>query len=210
MKFKNYLFDLDGTLTDPGLGITNSILYALKKFGLPLLPREELYCFIGPPLIDSFIKHNGASPEEARVLLAYYREYFSTQGLFENTVYDGIPQVLSTLKERGMRLYVATSKPEQFAKQILEHFDLAKYFIFIGGSTMEETRTKKDEVIQYVLDTNNLNPAETLMIGDRIYDIEGAHTCGLSAAGLTYGYGSKEELASADYLFDTPLQILSI
>lgn len=210
MKFENYLFDLDGTLTDPGLGITNSILYALKKFGHPLPPREELYPFIGPPLIDSFKKYCGVSLEEAKHLVDLYREYFSTKGLFENAVYEGIPESLAQLKENGIRLFVATSKPEPFAVQILEHFNLSSYFTFIGGSTLEETRTKKEEVIQYVLETNHLDPAKTLMIGDRIFDIEGARACGLSAAAVLYGYGDQEELSPADYLLDTPKDLLSI
>lgn len=210
MRFENYLFDLDGTLTDPALGITNSILYALEKFGHPLPPRAELYSFIGPPLIDSFRDYCKVSLEDAKKLLSLYREYFSVKGLFENTVYIGIPEVLQKLKDRGVQLYVATSKPEQFAKQILDHFDLSRYFTFIGGSTMEETRTKKDEVIQYVLKTNHLKPEKSLMIGDRIYDVEGARICGLSVAAVLYGYGRQEELDSADFLVNTPEELLNI
>jgi phosphoglycolate phosphatase len=210
MTFKNYLFDLDGTLTDPGLGITNSILYALKKHGFPLLPKEELYKFIGPPLLDSFEKYCDATPEEAKKLLAYYREYFTEKGMFENTVYPGIKQTLSRLKESGAALFVATSKPEPFAKQILEHFDLAKYFTFIGGSTLDETRTKKEEVIAYVLNENGLVPGDCLMVGDRYYDIEGAHCCGLAVAAVLFGYGNSEELKTADYLIETPEALLRI
>lgn len=210
MRFENYLFDLDGTLTDPALGITNSILYALEKKGYPLPPREELFPFIGPPLVDSFRSYCNISAEEARMMVDIYREYFSTKGLFENTVYENIPIVLKSLIERGIRLYVATSKPEPFAKQILDHFDLSQYFTFIGGSTMEETRTKKEDVIQYVLDTNRLDPAKTLMVGDRIYDVEGAHQRGLFAVGVLYGYGDQEELSPADCIVSTPLELLEI
>lgn len=210
MKFKNILFDLDGTLTDPALGITNSILYALEQTNRPLPPREELYFFIGPPLVDSFRDYCKISTEEARKMVDIYREYFSVKGLFENTVYEGIPETLAALKARGAHLFLATSKPEHFAKQILDHFDLSKYFDFAGGSTMEETRTKKEDVIQYVLDTNELDPTETLMVGDRIYDVEGAKFCNLSSAAVLFGYGSKEELSQADYILSTPEELLNI
>ncbi|MBQ4052497.1 MAG: HAD family hydrolase [Clostridia bacterium] len=210
MKFENILFDLDGTLTDPGLGITNSILYAFEKFGLPLPPREELYSYIGPPLIDSFQKNCGVTLQDAKKLLDLYREYFAPKGLFENTVYPGVAETLKQLNENGLRLYLATSKPEPFAKQILEHFDLMQYFTFVGGSTMDETRTDKAEVIAYVLDANQLDPAKTLMVGDRKYDVEGGHSCRLSVAAVLYGYGDEAELAGADYLLSTPQELLNL
>lgn len=210
MNYHVYLFDLDGTLTDPGPGIKNSIRYALSKKGLPALSEEILNAFIGPPLLDSFAEHCGATPADAQLLLKYYREYFADRGMFENTVYPGIAEVLAALKERGAKLYVATSKPEPFAKQILAHFGLAPYFDFIGGSTMDETRTKKAEVIDYVLKENDLNANECLMVGDRYYDIEGARSCGLGAAAVLFGYGDFEELKSADYLLEKPEELLNI
>lgn len=210
MRFKNYLFDLDGTLTDPGLGIKNSIRYALCKMGKPILPDETLDAFIGPPLLDSFQKYCNATPEEAETLLQYYREYFKEKGMFENLVYPGIPEVLAKLKSQGAALYVATSKPEPFAKQILEHFDLASYFTFIGGSTLDETRTKKEEVIRYVLQENGLNADACLMVGDRYYDIEGARSCGMKVAAVLFGYGSREELKTADYLIESPAELAEI
>ncbi len=210
MEFKNILFDLDGTLTDPALGITNSILYAMKKFKLPLIPREELYVFIGPPLLSSFQKHFGVTADESKIMLTYYREYFSDKGLFENTVYPHIEDSLKNLKERGHQLYLATSKPEPYAKKILAHFNLDLYFSFIGGSTLEETRTEKDEVIRYVMEKNNLDPHETLMVGDRSYDIIGAHQCGLKAMGVLYGYGDQKELQNADFIIATPSQLKEI
>ena len=210
MKFKNILFDLDGTLTDPGMGITNSILFALKKDGLPLLSREELYPFIGPPLIDSFQKYCGVTLEKAQLLLKYYREYFTEKGMFENTVYPGIPAVLEMLQKQGIRLFVATSKPEPFAVRILEHFNLADYFSFIGGSTLDEKRTDKAGVIDYVLKENALSPKETLMVGDRCYDIEGARKCNIAVAAVLFGYGDYEELKTADYIIDKPDDLLKI
>ncbi|MBQ4093290.1 MAG: HAD hydrolase-like protein, partial [Firmicutes bacterium] len=141
MPFNYYLFDLDGTLTDPGLGIKNSIRYALNKHGLLPLSDDTLNRFIGPPLLDSFQKYCGVNEEEAILLLKYYREYFTQKGMFENKVYPGITELLAELINRGKELFVATSKPEPFAIQILEHFELASFFSFIGGSTLDEKRT---------------------------------------------------------------------
>ena len=136
---KYVLFDLDGTLTDPALGITNSIMHALYKMGREIPPRESLYSFIGPPLIPAFMNFLGMSEEEAKTALGYYREYFSDRGLFENTPYDGIADSLAEIKSRGYRLAVATSKPELFAARIAERFGLAEYFDFICGATLART-----------------------------------------------------------------------
>lgn len=209
MTYKNILFDLDGTLTDPALGIKNSIRYALNKQNRPILDDETLNAFIGPPLIDTFMKFCNATREEAESLVADYREYFRNKGMFENKVYPMIPQMLSALKEDGCSLFVATSKPEPFAKTILEHFDLAKYFDFIGGSTLQETRTKKTEVIEYVLKENHLNAEDCLMVGDRFYDIEGARNCNMKVAAVLFGYGDEEELKDADYIIASPMELLN-
>ena len=208
MSARHYLFDLDGTLTDPGLGIKNSIRYALTKFGLPTLSEEILDTFIGPPLLDSFALHCGVSGEDACRLVNLYREYFSEKGLFENTVYDGIPEVLSALQKRGATLCLATSKPEEYAKRILEHFDLSRYFTFVGGSTMDEKRTAKAEVIAYVLQSTGLRAEDCFMVGDRRYDIEGGRACGLTTVGVLFGYGDREELKAADHLVETPSALL--
>ena len=210
MKYKNYLFDLDGTLTDPGLGIKNSIRYALERAGLTPLDEETLNLFIGPPLIDSFQQYCGATADEARELVRLYREYFSVTGLFENEVYDGIREMLEALKERGAKIFLATSKPEPFAVKILEHFDLMKYFTFAGGSTMDETRTAKWEVIDYVLKTANISAEESVMVGDRKYDIEGGRKCGLDTVGVTFGYGDRSEFDDANYIIDIPKELLDI
>jgi phosphoglycolate phosphatase len=210
MKYKNYLFDLDGTLTDPGLGIKNSIRYALDKAGLPALDDATLNCFIGPPLLDSFQKYCGATPDEAKELVRLYREYFSVTGLFENEVYRGVPELLDELCRRGAKVFLATSKPELFAVKILEHFDLMKYFTFAGGSTMDETRTAKAEVIDYVLKSANIKAEESVMVGDRKYDIEGGEKCGLDTVGVTFGYGTESEFANADYIINSPEELLNI
>ena len=139
--YKYILFDLDGTLTDPGLGITNAVMHALKKFNIEVPDRSELYKFIGPPLLESFQKYYGMSEEESQMALQYYREYFKPYGLYENTVYDGIEELLVTLKAQGKKLILATSKPEPFAVEILRHFGLDKYFDFVAGATMDEKRS---------------------------------------------------------------------
>lgn len=209
---KNILFDLDGTLTDPGIGITNSVMYALKKFGIEPPPREELFPFIGPPLSDSFMRYYGMDEEKATLAISYYREYFSDIGIFENEVYKGIPETLAALKEAGFHLAVATSKPEQFAKRIVDHFDLKQYFEFTAGSLMNETRVMKHEVIAYALETGGFLPEETIMIGDRKHDVEGARKNNLPCIGVLFGYGSREELlnAGAVSLAASPEELLTI
>lgn len=198
MKYRYILFDLDGTLTDPGLGITNSVMYALNKFGIHAEDREALYPFIGPPLWESFTRFYGMSPEQADRAVASYREYFSQKGLFENEPYPGIEKTLEGLKARGKRLAVATSKPEVYARRILEHFDLAKYFDLIAGSTMDKSRSKKADVIAYALERlSGAGPENAVMVGDREHDVLGAKENGLGCLGVLFGYGSRLELETA-------------
>ncbi|MBR5295039.1 MAG: HAD hydrolase-like protein [Clostridia bacterium] len=195
---KNFFFDLDGTLTDPGLGITNSVMYSLKSYGICETNREKLYTFIGPPLVESFMEHYGFTREEGYEATRRFQEYFSQKGLFENTVYQGIPQLLSQLKETGGRIILATSKPEEFSLRILEHFDLLQYFDFVCGATMDEkTRSKKEDVLSYALKTSLSDPKESVMIGDRKFDILAGKRFGLSTVGVLYGYGDREELKKA-------------
>lgn len=209
--YQYLLFDLDGTLTDPGLGITNSIMYALRKFGIQAEDRTSLYKFIGPPLMDSFRMFYGFSGEQSALALQYYREYFKDKGLYENEVYDGIPDLLKQLKEQGKTLLVATSKPEPFALEILQHFKLREYFDFVAGATMDETRNKKGDVIKYALETCPISEkSHAIMIGDRKHDVMGAKENGLDSIGILFGYGSQEELktAGATFLAKRPLDIL--
>ncbi|MBE7036865.1 MAG: HAD family hydrolase [Ruminococcaceae bacterium] len=206
MKTKeNILFDLDGTLTDPMLGITKSVHYALRSFGIDEDSLEKLTPFIGPPLKGSFQKFYGFDEEKAEEALAKYREYFSVTGMFENKVYDGIPALLEGLKYRGKKVILATSKPEIYARQILEHFDLLRYFDFIGGSLLDGRRVEKSDVIQYVLEENRIQPENAVMIGDRCFDILGGQSQGLITVGVLYGYGDRKELeeAGADYITET-------
>ena len=136
--YKYIFFDLDGTLTDPGEGITNSVAYALTRFGIEVPERSELYKFIGPPLKESFAKYYGMSPEESTLALKYYREYYADKGIFENAVYDGVVETLSAIRESGRRVIMATSKPDVYAERILEHFGLLEYFDFVAGADMAD------------------------------------------------------------------------
>jgi phosphoglycolate phosphatase len=206
MSLEYIFFDLDGTLTDPAIGITNAVMHALKKYGIAVSDRKELYKFIGPPLWDSFEKYCGFSKEEANAAVEYYREYYRDKGMFENQVYDGCEGLLKELKDNGKILIVATSKPEVFAEQILEHFGIAKYFTFIAGSTLDGSRVKKGDVIRYALESCNIiDGSQAIMIGDREHDIIGAKEMGLSSIGVLFGYGSRAELeeAGADFIVST-------
>lgn len=211
--YKYILFDLDGTLTDPGLGITNAVMHALKKFNIEVPDRSELYKFIGPPLLESFEKYYGMTEEESQLALQYYREYFKPYGLYENTVYDGIEEVLVTLKSQGKKLILATSKPEPFAVEILRHFGLDKYFDFVAGATMDEKRVRKADVIAYALNSCGIaERSDAIMVGDREHDVLGAKEVGMECIGVLYGYGNLEELekAGADYVVKKPEDILKI
>ena len=205
------LFDLDGTLTDPAEGITNSVMYALKQYGIEENDRTKLYSFIGPPLVDSFMEKYGFSEEKAREATAYFREYFREKGIFENVPYEGMTECLAALKQRGRTLILATSKPEVFAKMILERFGFAPYFDYVFGASMDETRTRKDEVIAYALSGAGIeDPSDCVMVGDRKHDVLGAKSNGMDAVGVLFGYGSREELteAGACYIAETVEDIL--
>ena len=193
---KYLLFDLDGTLTDPKIGITTCVQYALHSFGIEEPDLDKLEPFIGPPLRDSFMEFYGFTAEQAEEAVAKYRERFQNKGLFENEVYDGIPEMLKTLQSKGYFLAVASSKPQVYVERILEHFDLASYFEFVGGADLEETRVRKGDVIQYVLDTCGLSDKKEkiLMIGDREHDVLGARKQGLECVGVLFGYGDRKEM----------------
>lgn len=210
MRYKYCLFDLDGTLTDPAIGITNSVMHALEKYDIHVEDRSELYPFIGPPLDYSFKTFYGFSEEQAVQAIKYYREYFSVAGLYENKVYDGIPEMLGELKGKGVKIALATSKPYEFSIKILKHFDLYKYFDFFGAATMDGRISKKEDVISNLLNEMGApDKDEILMVGDRYHDIEGAKANGLKSAGVLWGYGSKDELqnAGAEYILSGPSEI---
>ncbi len=199
----NVLFDLDGTLTDPFEGITACIQYALRGLGAFCPPQSELAFCIGPPLRGSFAellaneRADGVTPAEVEQAIALYRERFSSIGLFENSLYAGIPELLSALRERGARLFVATSKPHVFARQIVEHFGLGEHFHAVHGSELDGTRSEKAEVIGWLLTTEGVSPDTCLMVGDRHHDVHGAATHGIPAVGVLWGYGSLDELHHA-------------
>ena len=210
--YKYLLFDLDGTLTDPALGITNSVIYALHKFDIEVSDRSALYKFIGPPLKESFKIYYGFSDGQSDLAVQYYREYFKKYGMFENKVYDGIQDLLLQLKSKGKSLIVATSKPEAFANKILQHFNLYDYFDFVAGATMNNSRNKKADIIQYALENCNISEkSSAVMIGDREHDIIGAKENGLDSIGVLFGYGTYDELkeAGATFIADSPMEILN-
>lgn len=198
MAYSYLLFDLDGTLTDPAEGIFNSIIYSLKRFGIDKPEEEVLRKFIGPPLSASFSEYFGFSDEKSDEAIKYYREYFSVKGKFENKPYPGVDEFLSEMKKRGKPLIVATSKPEPFAKDILEHFNLSQYFDCIVGCDLNDNKSTKGKVISEALRRGNVTgKAKAVMIGDREHDVIGAMENGLPTIGVLYGYGSREELLEA-------------
>jgi phosphoglycolate phosphatase len=193
---KTIFFDLDGTLTDPKIGITKSIQYALERLGHDVPHQDELTWCIGPPLHASFVKLLGESGLADRAVLLY-RERFGDVGMFENAVYAGIEATLASLADGSRRMFVATSKPHVYARRIIEHFELGSYFEHVFGSELDGTRVDKTELLQYALQTAGIDPAEALMVGDRSHDIVGARDNGLRALGVLYGYGSRDELIQA-------------
>ncbi len=197
-----YFMDLDGTVTDSKEGITKSVAYALRRFGISVDNLDTLEVFIGPPLADSFREYYGFDEEQAAAAVEAYREYFRTQGIFENVLYDGMRELLEHVTERGVKVVLATSKPEPFAKQILQYFDLLKYFSFVAGSTLDGKRSRKGDVIRYALESIGIAPQEAVMIGDRKHDVIGAKENKMKSVGVLYGYGDRTELeaAGADFL----------
>ena len=204
---KQYLlFDLDGTLTDPMVGITSSVQYALEKFGIHVKYLKDLIPFIGPPLDDSFQEFYGLSKEDAGKAVEYYRERYSTTGIFENCPYPGVEKLLQELRRKKYLLAVASSKPEYYVKQILDYFNLTEYFDEIVGSEMNGARTNKTEVIEETLKRLGLDHhrERVIMVGDKEHDVLGARKAGLDCVAVSYGYGTEEELAASQ-----PLQIVA-
>lgn len=198
--YQYLFFDLDGTLTDPREGITKSVQYALAKMGIDEPDLTKLEPFIGPPLIDSFMEYYGFSLEQARKGVDYYREYFRVKGLYQNRLFDGASELLAFLKEHGKVLAIASSKPEPFVREILQMFRVDGYFDYICGSTLDEKRTKKEEVIEELLSRMNLSEKDrsrALMIGDRRHDVEGAAVFGIPCLGLSMGFAALGELEAA-------------
>lgn len=199
MNYKNIMFDLDGTVTDPYMGITNSILYSLKYYPDIEIPlRETLKPFIGPPLYASYMKYFGMDKQTATEAVEHYREYYSVKGKFENELYEGIPELLADLKNAGARIALVTSKPKVFAKQILEHFDINKYFDYVAGSTLDGSLIEKADLIERLHEVSGFSGKETVMVGDTVYDIEGARHHGMSSVAVAYGYGERADIEAAE------------
>ncbi len=211
-NIENILFDLDGTLTNPKEGIVNSILYALNKMGIQENSPHELDSFIGPPLRESFQMRYNLSNEKSDEIVKAYREYFSTKGLYENLLYDGITELIETLHTQKYKLFVATSKPTIYSEQILEHFKLKKYFTEVIGSNVDNTRTDKTEIIAHVVSTHGLQSDKSIMVGDTKFDMIGAKNNSIKTIAVTYGYGSLEELSfhQPDFMVNTCGEIKSI
>lgn len=207
---KTILFDLDGTLTDSGEGIINCAILALEHFGLPVPSREEMRVFVGPPLHETFVRF-GVPKDKAEEAVAVYRSRYIPIGKYENTPYPGIRELLETLKAEGHKLYVATSKPEQMSVDILEHFDLAKYFDQICGATMDTSRTNKEAVIAYLLEQNG-RADNMVMVGDTKFDVIGAKAHGIPTVGVSWGYGEVSDMvdAGAVAIADTAGELLEL
>lgn len=207
---KAILFDLDGTLTDSGEGIINCAQYAFRQMGYPVPPREEMGVFVGPPLWDTFAQF-GIPKEQTDEAVRIFRSRYVPIGKFENTPYPGIRELLEALRAMGDILYVATSKPETTAVEILEHFDLARYFDRICGADLEKQRNSKDAVIAYLLELTG-SKAEMVMVGDTQYDVLGAAAHGIATIGVSWGYGSVEQMrqAGAKAIADTPEMLLEM
>ncbi len=204
------LLDLDGTLTDPGEGITKCVQYALKRLGEPVPDASELSWCIGPPLSESFSKllfsTDGKLVGRAVEL---YRERYTTTGIYENVPYPGIDRAMGRIRESGRSLLLATSKPTVFAARVLDHFGFSRHFLGVHGSHLDGRLTNKVELVGHILSTRNLNPGNVMMVGDRLHDVEGGRQNGTSTAAVTYGYGSRNELEEAhpDHFFDSPEEL---
>lgn len=213
MKYKYIFLDLDGTLTDPKEGITKCVQYALSKFGIEESNLDNLIPYIGPPLYVSFTERNDFSHEDARLAIKYYRDRFSTVGLFENKVIPGADEFLQLLVDNSRMPVLATSKPHIYADAIVKKYRLRPYLKFISGSELDGTRDKKSDVIKYAIDKLEISDkSKILMVGDRHHDIDGAKECGIDSCGVTFGYAEPNELekAGADYIVSDFKELLNI
>ncbi|MBQ7226326.1 MAG: HAD hydrolase-like protein [Clostridia bacterium] len=206
-KYTTVLFDLDGTLVDSGIGVTNSVAHAMERFGITPPPRQELFKFIGPPLVQSFRDFCGFNDEQITLGIKYYREYYSDKGILECTMYDGVLELMQSLKKKGYKLSLATSKPDIYATRVAEIKGILPYLDHLAAaSTDEKTRATKEAVVEYALELcEEKDRSKILMVGDRHFDINGAKSFGLDSVGVTFGYGSYEELkeAGATYIVNS-------
>ncbi|MDE7192432.1 MAG: HAD-IA family hydrolase [Oscillospiraceae bacterium] len=210
--FDTILFDLDGTLTNPFMGITGGIIYALERLGYDCPPREELTSFIGPPLCDEFPRRFNMDKAVVEEAVRLYRVYYAERGLYENELVGGAYELLAELKEKGKQICLATSKPLVFAEKILQYFKLDRFFDYIGAATMDGKIGTKGDVIRLVLENTGAEARRCLMVGDRFHDIVGAHEAGMKCAAVLVGFGSREEFAEygADYICEALSEIAEI
>lgn len=206
------LFDLDGTLTDSAEGVIRSVQYMQEKMNLPKWADADLRFIVGPPLMTSFVEELQMTNDQAEQALLFFRERYASVGLFENKLFDGVVEMLEALKAKGKRLAVATSKKEESAIRILAHFGVSEYFEVIGGDDREVGRDTKAKVIDYVLETMQAELADVIMVGDRKFDVEGAHSIGIPCIGVLYGYGDRAEFEAynTDYIVETPNDIVEM
>ena len=198
MKKDIIFFDFDGTIVDSAPGIKESVQYALRHFGIEETREEVLNLFIGPPLFDAFSEHFDMSKEDADTAVEKYRENYKDNNAMENfTVYDGVEEMLKTLKDAGFTLCIASAKPTLFIKKMLDKADLSKYFYFINGASFDESKRTKSAVIAETIEVNGFLKEKILMVGDRENDVTGAHKNGIDVLGVLYGYGDREELQTA-------------
>lgn len=212
-KYQYILFDLDGTLTEPKVGITKSVAYALEYYGIHVEDLDSLCPFIGPPLKESFMKYYGFDDEKAEEAVEKYREYFRPHGVYENEIYEGVREMIQTLYGQGKTLVLASSKPTVFVEIILDYFELRKYFDCVVGSELDGTRVNKDEVVAFALQEADIqDKSQAVMVGDRKHDMMGAKANGLDAIGVVYGHGSREELkeSGADVIVDTVAELREV
>lgn len=215
MRYSNIIFDLDGTITEPVEGITNALIYALDKFNIQVDDRNSLNRFIGPPLRESFKEFYGFDNDMSEKAVGFYRDYYSDRGIIENDIMPGMDESLSILKKEGLKLYIATSKPEIYAKKILDNLGLLQYFDMVAGSLLDGSRDKKEMVLEYLLGhicKDHMERSRCIMIGDRRFDIEGAIKCNIHHMGVTFGYGERKELeaAGAMYIVDSAEEMTRI
>ncbi len=201
-SFEHILFDLDGTLTESAPGIVSSVRYSLEQFNIKDQTDSQLMRFIGPPLSESYSEFYGFNKEQCDIAIKYYREHYGVHGIFENSLYQDIPEVLEKLKNSGKKLYIATSKPEVYMKQIIAHFGIEKFFDDVCGGDLEEKRNEKWQIVETIIEKNNLHDAvkngTVLMIGDRKHDILGSRKNNVPCCGVLWGYGNIEEFKAFD------------
>ncbi|MBQ6906645.1 MAG: HAD hydrolase-like protein [Clostridia bacterium] len=210
LNLKKYvLLDLDGTLTDTEEGVVNSFLYSLAKIGVTVDDRSSMRWIIGPPILDSYKRMLSCSDEEAKKLLAGYREYYNNRGIWENRLYDGVEEMLCRLFDGGKVLFTATSKPDVFAKRILDKHGVSKYFKYIYGSKLDGSISTKEEVLLNIINTEGIDISECVLVGDTKYDVLGAREVGMDVIGIRWGFGSDEEFVEypPDMTFTTPDEV---